>query len=647
MEKEISRNIQINKKIQIFRLVVECFATIVIAVLLELAFNYHSFSQGYSPLPITETTVSKKGKPIYQKNFEEPVYIKKLILQGEAKKKVSYDVNLIIINDFGKEESVEIKDYMYAELDAAFTNINETVKQIQVVINRPSKVHITGISYSNQVSFSKYRMLFFAVVIFLILLILFEKKLIVEKIWFFYLVAALGFGSLIAVLSGPYAVTWDEEIHYAIVHNAGFSSQVSSNSAVENNFSRQNWISMNTIEEQYMIKNYLDEKAEENKSVYDSAGINKNYITHFSMILAYHLGEKLGLSYTNAYILGRLGNLLLCVLLNAIAIILAKRRRVLLTVIGMMPTVLFQSSMYTYDGVCFSYITLGVVLCANELEKERGKERVVNVLVSAVLLGIGCIIKPVYCPLFLLLVPIIWGRVKLFLNSKFRKWIGVLIACILGVLVIGVLTVKFYPLINSIFEENLYYGGDLRGGDTGMAGQILNIVQHPGATLKMFIRDMFSFDNFRNHGDESVNKQLICNQMFLNLYVLGALKEVWALVLLPLLMLLFLVNPQGEPALISTDAKKIKWFYMVSVFLSVILIWMALYLTFTPIGEDSIKGVQARYYIPLLIPFAYAVYNNIITVKISRLHYYQISLGAGLLLCSECIYKYLIVGKGL
>lgn len=30
------------------------------------------------------------------------------------------------------------------------------------------------------------------------------------------------------------------------------------------------------------------------------------------------------------------------------------------------------------------------------------------------------------------------------------------------------------------------------------------------------------------------------------------------------------------------------------------MIWLALYLSFTPVGENEIRGVQARYYLPLI-----------------------------------------------
>ena len=633
------------KESQKFRVVIEIMAALLFALFVELAFNYQSLINGYDPVTITDNTTTSKGQLIYTKKMDQPVYIKKLILQGKADKKSYYRIELVTVNAFGEEEIVELKDVMLTELDAAFTNINKKVKEITITFKHASNVHLTNISYSNQMKFNKFRLFFFWLVSFLALLILFEKDLLLKRLWLFYTIASLGFGSIIIVASGTYAVTWDEEIHYMTVHNAGFSSVVNSNSATSLNFIRNSW-SANTGEERYLLNQYLNEEAKKDQVTYEYPKVMKSYITHFPMILAYHLGEKIGLSYTANYILGRFGNLLFCVLINAFAIALARRKKILIAVVGMMPTVIFQSSMYTYDGVCFSCITLGAVLCINELEKRRGTEKLGNIAAAAVFLCIGSAAKPVYFPVIFLLFPCILGKIKPFFNSKIRKRMGICAIVILAILAIGVVTIKLRPLTESIAQGNLSYGGDVRGGDTGMAGQLLNIMEHPVAFGKMLVQDIFSFDNFRNMGDEVENTTLICNQMFLNLYVLGTLKEVWALLLLPLLLLIFLVEPQGETKPVYSQ-KRIRIDCIWVTLVSVILVWLAMYLTFTPIGASRIQGVQARYFLPLFLPFACIVSGNNIKIKLSRLRYYQIALGAGLVLCAECIYEFLIVGKTL
>ena len=641
-----AKGLNFNKKKQWVRLLLEILAAFFIALLVEVAFNYQSFINGYEPVAITNNITDSKGKLIFTKTMDQPVYIKKLILQGKADQMSYYRIDMVTVNDFGKEETVELKDAMLSELDTAFTNINENVKEIKITFKYPSNVHLTSISYSNQADFNKFRIAFFWLVGFLVILILFEKKLLLNRLWLFYTIAAVGFGSIIVVTSGAYAITWDEEIHYMTVHNTGFSSVVSSNSAASLNFARNIWENANTVEERYLLNQYLNKEAKKDHTTYEYPKVIRNYITHFPMILAYHFGEKIGLSYTDNYMLGRFGNLIFSVLLNALAIILARRKKILIAVVGMMPTVIFQSSMYTYDGVCFSCITLGAVLCINELEKSRGTEKVGNIIAAAALLCIGSVVKPVYSPVILLLIPCIWGTIKPFFNTKIRKRIGICAIIVLAVLAMGAVTMKLRPLADSIAQGDLTYGGDIRGGDTGMAGQLLSIMEHPVAFGKMLIRDIFSFDNFRNARDEVENTTLICNQMFLNMYILGTLKEVWALLLLPLLLLVFLVEPQGEPKA-EYSQKRIRIDCSLVIILSVILVWLAMYLTFTPIGDASIQGVQARYFLPLFFPFACMVCSNNISLKISRLHYYQLALGGSLVLCAECIYKFLIVGKTL
>ena len=144
-----------------------------------------------------------------------------------------------------------------------------------------------------------------------------------------------------------------------------------------------------------MMKNNLDEEAKKDAGSYEVPRGIKNYITHFPMILAYHFGEKIGLSYTDNYILGRMGNLIFCAAITAFAIFIAHRKKILIAVVGIMRTVIFQSSMYTYDGVCFSGITLGVVLCGKELERKKETRKVRNLVGSAAFIGMGCVAKPV------------------------------------------------------------------------------------------------------------------------------------------------------------------------------------------------------------------------------------------------------------
>lgn len=638
------KKLDFRQKKPCLRLLLELIIAIVLAVIIELGFNYHSLTSGYAPVDMTQNAVREDGKLICREKLEEPVYIKKLIVQGEFRKKFTYTVNATVVNDFGVEEQLEINDWAYAGFEAAFTDIGKRVKELEVVFSRPGRMTLKGISYSNEVQFNKYRMLFFALVGFLAQLILFERKLVLEKLEIVYLIFALGFGGLMIVSAAPYATTWDEEVHYRLVSLMNFDRDMEYTQAVAINYERLT-ISVNTVEEFSMLKAYMNQQDLLINETQPGIGFgHKEYITYLPMILAYHLGGLLKLPYTYQYALGRLGNLLFCAALNYLAIYLAKRKKILITTIAVMPTVLFQSSMYTYDGIIFSCLTLGFVLCMNAVEEKKRKGNIGEIVAVFVLFAVACLAKPTYAPAFLLIFPMLrqnGKKEKGTTKINYRKWITV---GMITVVCVAILVLCAVPLFTNMMKGNMSYGGDMRGGETGVIGQLTSILQHPVAFLKMLIHELFTMDNFRNFGDKSKNHFLVSNLMFLNLYVLGTLKDAWSLILLPLLALLFLVEPQGETRL-PGNIRKVRIGNGIVLISTVLLIWLAMYLTFTPIGNDGIEGVQARYFLPLFLPAAYTMWNRKVIIRISRLRYFQIALGAVLLLVSQCVYQFVISAR--
>ena len=176
-----------------------------------------------------------------------------------------------------------------------------------------------------------------------------------------------------------------------------------------------------------------------------------------------------------------------------------------------------------------------------------------------------------------------------------------------------------------------------------MAAQLVTIFQHPIEFIKLLFREITAGDNLRNFGDESLNRFMASNLMFLNLYVLGNLTDVWSFVLLPLLGFLFLLSPDYER--IPLNIKGMRWISAAVVILSVILIWVSMYLYFTPVGMSEIEGVQARYYLPFIMPVAYLLWNRRLRLKITEERYTQIAMGVTLVLTAVCFYQGVIVGR--
>ena len=150
--------------------------------------------------------------------------------------------------------------------------------------------------------------------------------------------------------------------------------------------------------------------------------------------------------------------------------------------------------------------------------------------------------KPVYLPAALfLLFPLksIIGRCP----EKQKKRIKKIMIAIAVMMLLAAAGFAIW-LILRITGGNLLVASDLRGGTSDVAAQLTSILQHPLSFLKMLLGEILTMDNFRNFGDPSLNRYLVSNLMFLNLYVLGTLKDAWSLILLPLLAMVFLASPE-------------------------------------------------------------------------------------------------------
>lgn len=628
------------KKQLILRLGVQVIFALFLAVLIEAAFNFRSFTQGYDYEDLFPQVTADNGQLIISKTFEESRYIKKLLVNGKFQKNPYYTVRLTVINEFGAEEMIELEDRANSVFDQAFTNIGYDVKSMEIIFGDQNLVQINGVSISNQILFSKYRIIFFALVLLLISLILIERSFILQHLEWLYAIAAVGFGILLIWASGPEAITWDEEAHFRSVYTATLNTASVRDQAAESNFSRVP-ITVNTGEERILLERYMNTLSEnskmENAIQNMETGVRQRLI-YFPMSIFMWLARCLKLPFSLQFAAGRIGNMLICVLMNILAIRLAQKKKVLITVAALLPTLIFQSCMLTYDGIIFAALTLGTVMCLNMRQNERWKRKTILSAfgLSLLLFLWACLAKPVYLPFILfLLFPL--KNMLSWCSAERKKTIKTIVIIIGAAGILAVAGIAIW-IITGILGGNLFVAADLRGGTSDVGAQLESILRHPLSFLKMLLEEMLTMDNFRNFGDPSLNRYLVSNLMFLNLYVFGTLKDAWSLILLPLLAMVFLAEPMER----DTAVKKMKSVRIVSLltfFSSAALIWLSMYLFFTPVGSSGIEGVQARYFLPLLLPFAGLVQNRRICLKISELRYRQIALILTFLLTGVCIYQ--------
>lgn len=101
------------------------------------------------------------------------------------------------------------------------------------------------------------------------------------------------------------------------------------------------------------------------------------------------------------WLLGKLGNLLLYAVVMSFAIAILPIGKRLLMVIGMMPELIFQGTVYTYDIWVVAFLVIGSSILirehVNKTEKFEYKWRILMIACFV----LGCLPKAVYAPLIL------------------------------------------------------------------------------------------------------------------------------------------------------------------------------------------------------------------------------------------------------
>ena len=622
------------KKNTFLRWMLWILIAVMVAAGAEFLFNYKAIRNQNEVFEFQPVQSTEKGKLILEYDFHDSCYISKLQVCGSFQAEQKYTLEYTFINGFDREETVKNTDMVYPYYSEAWSPINELVTSLKITFPDSEKVSIAQLRAVTIPAVNWYRCLFVVLVVLFIAWIFFQGKAVLNYLEYLFVVYALGFGILMIAGAGPKYTTWDETVHFSCVHMLSYGKTVEWNDAARIEY-ESGLPEVNTKEELSLMKAYLDQQSEQAVSSEPNSNsfLKRGQFIYFPMVLFYQLGKILGFTFSNIYMLGRLGNLLVYIVLGFLAIHLAKKRKLLTAVILMFPTAVFQASMYTYDGLLAAMITLSVVLLMNETGSERRKPNVPAIIVAVFLILLACLIKPVYLPLLLLLL-MVWKEKP---GKKVVWAVG-----LIGLAAAVILALFLFPSVLAALQGNLMYGADVRGGETGIMAQLLSKLCHPFESIRLLIHEMLTMDNFRNLALKGMDDYLPTNLMLLNLGNLGCIKDEWSLILIPLLLLLFLVSPEKQGLVTERKAKRILG---AGVLLSILAIWGAMYVTFTPVGASSIGGVQARYFIPLMLPVGFLLWNDCIVMKIKELTYVRIVLCGVLLLMGQCIWQLVITNR--
>lgn len=594
--------------------IVAVFVILILTAVIEIICNFPAITGGYDDIDlmkyVTVETYANKEKYVISYIPSKKIYVNKIKIEGKFNKISEYTIETVEYNSFGKEHKEKYTDRVNSSYTDSYTYIGKNIKELTIKMDKIEGEKLISVGCSNQVCINKYRVLFFLILLFTLYIFIFEKK-VYGKIEYVFAVYALVFGMLIIFYSQANFGSWDERVHFESAYSLAYGKEIQWTDGISA-VQQAGIMGCNTKEEFAQLRKYVNASGGKFSYIERKESVIPSYkvLAYIPQAIFLRAGISLHLPFTWIYALGKLGNLLLYVVVMFWAIHLAKTKKLLLTFVAMMPTSIFLASSYTYDTVVFSFVTLGSVLWANEFFYPKKRENVKELILMIILFVIGCLSKAVYIPLILILLilPIVKHKPK---KKKIIFWIGLLIVLAL------VMMTFVLPTLTSTVAKNVSFGGDARGGDTGVVRQIISMIKHPLASIKLMLSSVVQLDNFRNLGYAEADNYFFGNLMFVNFASHGILNDKWCLLWIPIFVLLILYRDSNE-----IERSRMGIWDMIIVGVAgigtIFLVWLALYLDFTPVGEDYISGVQARYYLPLVYFGVSLISTNRISIQCDR-----------------------------
>lgn len=532
--------------------------------------------------------VSTRGGASLTLTFPEQ-YVDKLYYEFDYEGQL---YTTIYVGEYSKEDSSP--DRKIADQNNHLANsstVNIRCRTDRITIRMPQKaehVNIRAVALNNTGNYSLSRFLFACAAAAAVLLLyhLFHNSRFWKPERIFLAVAA-GAGLLMILSLPPHKVGLDEEIHFGrawYFFDTLAGKETVTVHPVMNDLitaSMNNWPESipQSEEERKEEERFWNTNLSWNTSAPSDEYQQENYqvklytFSYLPQALMIQLGRSLHLPFTWIYQMGRLGNLILYCAVVFLAIRKIPFGKRIMLVLALMPTAMFSAVTYTYDTTVTAFTFLGLAYLLPELRDDGGKLSRKNCVVFTLAFVIASLPKPVYIPMLLLALFIPASRFSKRKNYRlFQAGIGAIFLLMLS-------TFALEPLLNA------NQAGDARGGDTSVGRQLRYVFSHPLAYSRLLLSSLwekffsftFGFRGLGQMGHLAGNEEMVSAAMLTAGVVLtdcdaGEGRELSVL--------------QRAAALLLG-------------FATLCLVWTALYLSFTPVGADVIRGVQGRYYLPV------------------------------------------------
>lgn len=517
-------------------------------------------------------------------------YIKKLKVSLPLESNAGYTVNI----SGGDTSGDSIYCSINPKLDAGVANIGKQADALEIVLLTGEEPDLSAlqIEISNAFSLNPVRIFAFAVSFFFGWLLLMAGRNVWEimrkKPQWFFAVTALLFGGLLIAGIGTNQVSYDEYAHAKSAYKLSFGSTIETTEAamqmVGNTLPY-----FNNPEERQLVEDYEDLMNDPSYIAPDIGHQSRfpraETRVYYPMAAGFYLGRVLHTGFADMVALAKLGNLLCYIVIVFWAIKLAKGYQMVVAAIGLLPNNLFIASALSYDALVTSCLLLGYVLLLNEFLTPEEKIRPKNALLMLFAFVVGCLSKPVYIVMALLL----WFLpVRKFENKRMAVLFKLSVTMVAVLMIYNI----FFPtpVAGGDYQlvSNMAYSGDSRSVGTSTMGQISYILANPLTYTKVLLKEMFT---------------MLCDYTIWGVPYVG-----YAYMGTAPFWVNWLLIATGFFAAVFAGAEErlkggIRALTHLMNFGVAAIVFSSMYISYTAVGSSEILGVQGRYFIPLFLPF--------------------------------------------
>lgn len=568
-------------------------------------------------------TISKNGGKI--KIYVGGKYINKLSFEYNSDNFINYKILVTQDNIYGVKEKKEIYDGLKKDMPRSVVNIGANVSAIEMIFeNVDDDSEVWNFQIDNSLKVNPLIAIFIAATVFLISFLTILRKENATHPAMAFIICSFILGICMLFMEPPYIVGWDEQIHYQRAYSM-FSQEPTLTKAGDFQVKEAYWLDSSAIPAQESIEERIDmirtlnDMGNEKGEIPTEKIVQPNSAGYVFQALFLQIGNMLHLPFYIVWLMGKFANILLYTTIIGIAIYVIPVAKRLLIVLGLMPLTIFQSTTYTYDITVISFIVLGVAILVKELIRQDSVMRYRWRIIMIGSFVIGCLPKAVYAPL--ILGTLFLEREKFYSKKDQKIFRGILLIVFLG-LIISIAIPMMTP-------DQL---SDARGGNTNGIEQIGYILHQPVAYAIILFNNVLKA--FQSHfmGADVLNSFAY--------FGIGRTSTFCTTLLIGTTLTDSYSNEKRK----ALDTKT-KIGIMMLITATIVLIWTALYVSYTEVASSSIAGVQARYYLPFLLLFYLCFQSEKIKSTFSLEKYQMCIMMSSNLLVLVQIYQVLFMSK--